>query len=107
MTTDAEIHAAIAEADRLLAGGPSRAAGLAPAPDNRALFPELGRRGRDPQARNVLAGTGQAEPKQAPAARPVRTAAEVTLDPEQVGEWSQQLGFTVAPREGRITRAND
>lgn len=99
MATEAEVRAAIAVAERVLAGG-------AYAPYPAELFPEVGRRNRSQGA--VLAGTPEHRtPEAAPHARPVAVAAEVDVTLEAVGAWSAELGFVTTARAGRVTRAND
>ena len=94
MTNEREILAAIAEADRVLAGAQ---------PTSRELYPDLARRDRRGPA-TALATT---EPASARQPRPVTPAAEAKLTPEQVGAWSAELGFTASATQGRVTRAAD
>jgi hypothetical protein len=109
MSGEAQIRAAIAEADRVLAGGQT-------SPYPRELFPELERREQRRRGPSTFAAATAEAPAQptvarpvvAPHARPVTPAAEAELTPETVASWSAELGFaTSMPRAGRITRAND
>ena len=101
MASTDQIRAAIAEADRLLAGG------VPAALDHRPLFPELARRDRASAPAPAIAGHTAAPPHQIAHPRPTQATAEVALDPRQVATWSGELGFTSSPTDGRITRAND
>jgi hypothetical protein len=102
MATEAEIRAAIATADHVLAGNP---------PYPRELFPELRRDRRGAASPLATATTSQPvrarPPVNAQHLRPVTPAAEAELTPEAVAGWSAELGFATGPRSGRITRAND
>jgi hypothetical protein len=103
MATEAELRAAIARADQVLAGNP---------PYPRELFPEL-RRGERRGAASTFAMATTSQPVRARPPvnaqhlRPVTPAAEAELTPEAVAGWSAELGFATGPRSGRITRAND
>jgi hypothetical protein len=103
MATEAELRAAIATADHVLAGSP---------PYPRELFPELGR--REPSDRRGAASARATRPVvdarreggvRHP--RPVTPAAEAELAPEAVAAWSADLGFAAPAKQGRITRATD
>jgi hypothetical protein len=101
--TDAhDIQRAIAEADRVLAGG-------APSAYPRQLFPELARHER----RRAATPTTATQPlvsrpvANARQARPVTPAAEGEMTPETVAGWSAELGFSVPAKQGRIVRCGD
>lgn len=94
MATEAEIRAAVAEADSVLAGG---------AQLRREMFPELARRGRQAAPASPLGR----EPAHAAHPRPVIPAAEADVTPEAVAGWSAGLGFQANPKQGRVTRAAD
>ena len=103
MATEAELRAAIARADHVLAGNP---------PYPRELFPEL-RRGERRAAPSTFASAVRSQPVRprppvhAQHTRSVTPAAEAELTPEAVAGWSAELGFSVAAKSGRISRSND
>jgi hypothetical protein len=104
MATEAELRAAIATAEHVLAGSP---------PYPRELFPELRRGERRGAAASTFATATTSQPVRARRpvnaqhTRPVTPAAQAELTPEAVAGWSAELGFATGPRSGRITRAND
>jgi hypothetical protein len=103
MATEAEIRAAIATADHVLAGN---------SPYPRELFPELGRRDRRAASSTRATATPSEQVvdragRGVPHARPVTAAAEAELTAEVVAGWSAELGFAAGPGPGRVTRAND
>lgn len=102
MTDVHDIQRAIAEADRVLAGG-------APAPYPRELFPELARHERRRSATPTTATqpTVARPVVSAQHARPVTPAAEGALTPEAVAGWSAELGFSAPAKQGRIVRCGD
>jgi hypothetical protein len=100
VATEAEIRAAIATADHVLAGSP---------PYPRELFPELGR-GRDRRSAVPALATQPVVARSDRGvrhARPVTPAAEAALTPEAVAGWSAELGFATPAKSGRVTRAAD